>query len=75
MIQKYNYNVQEYRPFMASCKSSPNLKHCKEIYFIMHLFSSFSCISSDGSTQVELLTSVYWDIDFSDVQSIASLEL
>jgi len=59
VLQKYNYNVQEYWPFVASCKSSPNIKHCKEIYFIMHLCSSFSCISSYGSTQVELLTSIY----------------
>jgi len=33
MLQKCNYNVQEYWPFAASWKSSPNLKHCKEIYF------------------------------------------
>jgi hypothetical protein len=59
MLQKCNYNVQEYWPFLASCKSSPNLEHCKEIYFIMHLYSSFLRVSSYGSTQVELLTSIY----------------
>lgn len=85
-----NFNVREYWPLAASCKSSPNLKHCKEIYFrgnvmfspccvikkvFMFLCSSFSCISSYGSTQVELLTLNYWDIDFGDVQGIASLKL